>query len=343
MRFHLPASRLPRRLLLPLALAWTTLGCPAAASEPSKSPITNEAYDALWSGDFARLEQRYAYYRQPGRFEPDGTSQLDLFRRGIADVFNAQVADPERYLKELDMLTLQWATEHPRSVLAHLLHARSLLAHAHSYRGSGFANQVPPHAWADYHNYLRQAASYLGKHAELALTDSYAYFILLEAGKGLSWPDKQMASIAAEGVKRNPEDIVIHEAMANRLLPKWGGHPKALDDYIKLAAEQTRAVYGSGMYAMLYATAAEQQYGNDLFQNSHADWDKMKQGFEDLLTRFPQSMQERNRYAYMACIAGDRATLLRLLGEIGTQVRPGAWGHNGKRAFETCRRMATQL
>lgn len=331
-----------RRLLLPLALALslTTLTCAADDTEPPESPITTAGWEATWWGDFGTLERLNAEYHKSGRFNPDGESQLDLFRRGVAQVFNRKIKDNERFLKEVDMLTLQWARKHPRSGLAHALHARALVAHGQSYRGTSFANEVPPEAWEFYHGYLRQAATYLREHADVALTDSYAHFVLIQVGKGLSWDKAQLMAIAEDGLKRNPEDIVLHQAMVESLLPKWGGNAKLLDTYIGKATAQTHALYGSGMYAMLYSEAAAAQYGSALFEDSHADWDKMKQAYEDILAKFPASARQRNRYAYMACVAKDKATLQRLLGEIGDGVRLDAWGNNADRSIETCRRMA---
>ena len=333
------------RLLLPLALALVTLACaPASAAddEPVQSPITTAGWDAIWWGDFAALERGNAEYRKSGRFDPDGASQLGLFRQGVAQVFDRKVKDRERLLKEVDILTLQWAREHPRSGIAHALHARALLAHGQSYRGTALAKEVPPEAWKFHHDYLQQAAAYLRDHADVALTDSYSHYVLIQIGKGLSWDNEQLEAIAEDGLKRNPEDVVLHQAMVDSLLPKWGGNAKVLDSYIRKAAVQTRPVYGSGMYAMLYSDAAAGQYGSALFEDSHADWDKMKQAYEDILARFPASAHQRNRYAWMACIAKDKATLLRLLGEIGDGVRLDAWGNNPDRSFETCQRMARE-
>ena len=335
-----------RRLLLPLTLALATLACApalAAGDEPVQSPITTAGWDAVWSGDFAALERLNAEHRKSGRFDPDGKSQLGLFRDGIDMVFNRKLKDKERFLTEFDALTLQWAKEHPRSGFAHALHAKALLEHAYSYRGHTFANEVPPEAWKYYNDYLQKAATYLRDHADVALTDSYAHYVLIGIGRGMSWNSAQLVAIAEDGLKRNPEDVGLHETMASSLLPKWGGNAKGLDNYINKAAVQTRALYGTGMYAMLYSSAAAGQYGSALFENSHADWDKMKQAFEDILARFPAGAHQRNRYAWTACVAKDKATLQRLLGEIGAEVRLEAWGNNPDRSFETCQRMAAQL
>lgn len=45
----------------------------------------------------------------------------------------------------------------------------------------------------------------------------------------------------------------------------------------------------------------------------------------------------------MACMARDRPALMRLLGELGTQIDLEEWGENPERGLEACRRWATQL
>ncbi|QNA89982.1 DUF4034 domain-containing protein [Massilia sp. Dwa41.01b] len=345
MRLSQSRTSLAHRLLLPAALALASLAPAVIAAEPEakRSPITEASERALWWGDFGALEKQNAYFMQPGRLEPDGTSQVSLFREGYGNVLYASTKNPEIYLKELDALTLQWAKEHPRSALAHILHARSLLAHGQSYRGGSYAKDVPPEAWKFYHEYLRQAAEYLKDHAEVALTDSDAHYVLLSIGRGLGWSSEQMVAIAEDGLKRNPDDVSLHFAVVDHLLPKWNGTPRELDTYILQATEKTRGQFGTGMYARLYSAAAEDQFGSGLFEDSYADWDKMKRGYEDLLARYPASVRQRNRYAHMACVAKDKEVMLRLLKEIGSEVRTKEWGRNPKRAFETCRLWATSV
>lgn len=341
----LPPSLISRvqGALLCAALVLLAPAGPARADEAAKDAIKAASTDAMWWGDFAALEKQNAYYRQPGRLAPDASSQLEMFRSGLQVVLANKVDNAEAYLKEMDILTLEWATANPTSALAHILHAKALVVHGWSYRGSGFVKDVPPEAWKDFHAYQRRAAEYLSAHADVALTDSYAHVVLLEIGRGLGWSNKQMVAIADEGLKRNPDDLELYFHALFSLLPKWGGNARVVDDYIKYATEQTRAKYGSGMYARLYSAAAEDQFGHALFEDSHADWDKMKQGYEDMFARYRNSPQRLNRYACMACLAKDRDTLLKLLKQLGTQIDTQQWGPNPERSLESCRRWATEL
>lgn len=199
---------------------------------------------------------------------------------------------------------------------------------------------MPPDAWEHFHSYLRRAADYLNAHADVAFTDSYAHVVLLGIGRGLSWKPEQLIAIADDGLKRNPEDTELMFSVVKTLLPKWQGNARLLDSYINHAVQQTRGRFGTGMYARLYSVAAEDQYGFALFEDSFADWPRMKQSYEDMFARYPDSPHRLNLYAYMACIAKDRQTLAGLLAKIGDAVDTSSWGANPERRLEGCRRLA---
>jgi len=333
----------PRRHLFALtlgALACVMLALPAAAADKARAALTVEAEQALWRGDFDYLDRENEILKHGKHLAPDAASELEFFRAGLDSTIATGVERREPYLRELEALTLQWATEHPTSSLAHVLYAKVLVAHAWSYRGGGYASDVPPEAWKDFRNYLERAAKYLEGHADVALTDSSAHVLLMQIGNGLDWDVRQLDAIQRDGLKRNPDDVTLYFAMVTPLLPKWHGNARILDAYIRRATEETRADYGMGMYARLYAGAADLEFGHALFENSLADWPTMKKGYEDMMARFPDSPDRLNGYAHMACLAKDRPTLVKLLGQIGDKINAAQWGPNSERSVEGCQRWA---
>jgi hypothetical protein len=332
-----------RRLLAWTMVAVTALGtmAPAWAKFP-RSPVTTQAEQAFWWGDFAALDKQNDFLRHGKHATADDGSELELFRMGIDSVIGAQVAHREPYLQELEAQTLQWATENPKSALAHILYAKVLVAHAWSYRGGGYAKDVPPEAWKDFRAYLQRAADYLNAHGDVAFTDSYAYSVMITIGMGMGVDAKQLEVFVDEGIKRNPYDYTLYFDMLTPLMPKWGGDARTLDDYIRKVAMQTRAEYGMGWYARLYGDAADDDYGHELFQNSYADWPTMKQGYEDMMARYPDSPYRLNVYGHMACLAKDKATLQAVLAKLGNKLDASWWGPNGERSLEVCQRWAKE-
>ncbi|PQP01989.1 DUF4034 domain-containing protein [Massilia phosphatilytica] len=328
-------------------LVAAALGAIACAALPghalaAKAPLTTETEQAFWKGDFAALDKQNEFLKHGKHFTPDAGSELEHFRLGLGSVIRTRVDRSEPYLRELEALTLQWATEHPKSSLAHILHAEVLVQHAWSYRGGGYAKDVPPAAWADFHKYLQRAADYLKAHADVALADSSAHALLLRIGTGLEWDNGSLRAIQQDGLKRNPDDVMLYFGMLTPLLPKWGGDPETLDRYIRQATKQTQADYGMGMYARLYAQAADEDFGHKLFENSLADWATMKKGYEDMQARFPNSPGRRSHFAHMACLAKDRPTLVALLAELGPKIDVSQWGPNPQRSLESCQRWAQE-
>jgi hypothetical protein len=335
----------PRPLLRRLT-AWT-LAAVACAAAPALScaemaTLTKETMQAVWVGDFAALEKQNERLKHGKHIEPDGGLQLEYFRIGLGKGIYSDLENNEPYLRELEALTLQWATEHPKSSLAHILHARVLVKHAWSYRGGGYAKDVPPEAWADFRKYLKRAAQYLQDHADVVSTDSSSHDLLLEIGNGLDWGIETLETIQREGLKRNPDDLMLYFDMLTPLLPKWHGDARILDNYIREVAKQTQTDYGMGMYARLYSAAADREYGHALFENSLVDWPTMKKGYDDMQARFPNSPGRINRYAYMACLAKDRPTLVTLLAELGKKIDVSYWGPNPQRSLEGCQRWAKE-
>ena len=330
-----------RRLVASALCAVVCAAVPGLAPAADK-PLTTETAQAFWTGDFAALEKLNDRLKHGKHFAPDAASELEDFRLGLGRVPRSAADHSEPYLRELEALTLQWATEHPKSALAHILHAEVLVQHAWSYRGGGYAKDVPPQAWADFRKYLQRAVEYLQAHADVALTDSSAHALLLRIGTGLEWDNDTLKTIQQEGLKRNPDDVMLYFGMLTPLLPKWGGTPEALDRYIRAATKQTQADYGMGMYARLYGAAADEDFGHALFENSLVDWPTMKKGYEDMQARFPNSPGRRNHFAHMACLARDRPTLVALLAELGTKIDASQWGPNPQRSLEACQRWAQE-
>lgn len=330
-----------RRLMISAVCALACAAVPDLALGETAT-LTTETAQAFWTGDFAALEKLNNRLKQGKHFAPDGGSELEYFRLGLGKVPQSVADHNEPYLRELEALTLQWATEHPKSSLAYILHAEVLVQHAWSYRGGGYAKDVPPEAWADFHGYLRRAADYLKAHADVTLTDSSAHALLLRIGTGLGWDDATLRRIQQDGLKRNADDVMLYFDMLTPLLPKWGGDPDTLDRYIRQATKETQADYGMGMYARLYGAAADMDFGHRLFEDSQVDWPTMKKGYEDMQARFPNSPARRNHFAHMACLAKDRATLVALLAELGPTIDASQWGPNPQRSLESCQRWAKE-
>lgn len=313
-------------------------GQPTAKVEPPTVPdVVAAAYQ--W-GDFAELERLYATYGKAGvRSELTGIPRVEHFWMGIGRIDDSSLRATEDYYLQLDALTDQWARQHPRSVLAQLLYANALIAHAWVYRGSGYADTVSPAGWAGFRKYLDLALAQMRRTEALAATDSSWNATMLALGLNLGWDKQDLMAVFEAGIAKNPDHDDLYFKMLQTLLPKWGGDLETIDRFIALAVKRTREKRGLEMYARLYASLSYGQVHQALFDDTRASWPSMKAGFEDLLKRYPHA-DHRNMYAYFACMADDQAVLREQLELIGDKFNSIFWGNNAERSFATCKSLA---
>jgi hypothetical protein len=302
--------------------------------------LQNEVLAAMIWGDFATLQRLHDEWSRPGQQLITGWPKLAAFREGVDKGMRSPREGADLFHTELQALTLQWTREHPRSGLAHALYAGALVAQAWSIRGNGLANTVPPQAWDDFHRLIRQAADHLAR-AEGAIGSTLTHAELLSIGRVLNFDDRQRWALLDDGLRRNPEDLVLYRRALGSVLPKWGGSNAAVDRYIRRVTERTRERWGLSLYALLYAGAASEEYRHRLFEDSGARWSEMAQGWRDLLARHP-SATTHNRFAYFACLARDKPVFLEQLEAIGEALDLEYWGANARRTFDTCKRWAQQ-
>ncbi len=318
----------------------------AASSTPPVAVDTrtflDEVAGAYWWGDFATLQALYARAAGAGARATSGEHLMLTFRRGLRRVEEQRRLRTEEYTLQLERLTAQWLREHPDSTLAHGLYARALVARAWAARGGGYANTVPPQAWADFQRLQEQAVQHLVRNAAVALRHSFGYQTLAMAGRGLSWPAADVWKVAQEGLRKNPDDDGLRLTAMIAHLPKWGGDAVMLDRMIRDAAASAPAPRGDEVYALLYSQAAEDEFDHALFQDSAAEWPRMRQGLRDRLARHPGDAVSRNRLAYLACLAKDREAYLAVIGSLGDKPDLDAWGPNPSRVVADCKRWAAQ-
>jgi len=309
----------------------------ASAETTSAKEINDAAARALWWADFGEVSRLHALHGQPGRRTATGESELSSYRKGLGRVFRGKKGASDAFFVEMESLTGQWVTEHPRSALAHVLHANAILERAWFHRGVGYSNTVSPLAWKEFQKHVRRASEYLAANAEMVFSDSSGHVTALWVGRAAGWGEAQLRAMARDGLMKRPDDDDLYTAMLTALLPKWGGTARQLDQYIEQVVADTKATQGMAMYARLYERASREQFAQALFEESGARWPQMKQGFDDLLSRYPDPANV-NRYAYFACMAQDRPTATALLAKIGDAVDAGQWGDAGLRNYEACKR-----
>ena len=217
------------------------------------------------------------------------------------------------------------------------LRAFVLVSQAWEVRGSGYANTVPPHAWEEFHGLLRRAMAHLAERGDHALSTPLAHAALLKASLGLGLPHARQDALLEDGLRRHPTaDALVFLALASRL-PRWHGDATEVDRFIRRHASRLAHANADEGYALLYSRAARAEFSHRLFENSRADWPRMRQGYRSMLARRDNDAR-RQRAAYFACLARDRDAWLEFSARGMEPPQLDEWGDNARVTYDGCRR-----
>jgi len=269
---------------------------------------------------------------------PSGLNRLNYFYRGLEEYADLQT--PSLTSKPNEMAWKQildraqaWIDQAP-SPAAYVAMAALRTSYAWAWRGNGYASTIPPENIEPFHANLKIAHDVLSKSKAQASQDPEWYVCMIVLIRAGAVPDKEAQTLLTEGFKRYPAYYPLYAAMAENLTPQWGGSWQAVESFATYAAKITQAQLGMEMYARIYQRVdcfCEAMTGNK------RDWPKMKQGFKDIVARFPVNWNY-NRAAYYACQAQDRPAAREALAKI-TAPRADAWGGDS-RLLPLCRNWA---
>lgn len=341
--------RLARGRFAACAVVWALLGsvAPASAQTPAlddDKAIEERVVDALFWADLPALVALHAELVRPGSLDASGVwHRLSLFDVAVDRVFDDDRIN-DAISAQHQALTARWVREQPNEPVVHVLRMQALIEQAWRVRGSGYAKTVPPHAWEEFRRLLTEAAEHAARHSAVTRLTPLTYMQLLIVGRGLDWPDERMQALLQQGLQQFPHALVLYQVGLQHHLPKWGGDERKTHRYIEQAAREQRLgpqVTGDMLYARLYSNAARDQWEHHLFQDTAADWPRMQRGFRAVIAKGGLDV-DRQRLAYLACLARDKATFLEFEPPADLKPHWRQWGQNPQRTLDTCRSWAAK-
>jgi hypothetical protein len=288
--------------------------------------ISASTQRAFLQENFSEMNAVSRGYRKEKSRTSSGLWRLTLFYMGIEAAIDAETEGKEREVafRELERKTTKWAREYPNSPAAHIAYSMVLIDHAWAYRGSGYASTVKPESWAPFRRYIAMARENLETHKSVAAIDPKWYETMLTIARAENWDRSRFDSLLTEGLDREPLFYQTYFLALEYLLPKWHGGTREIEAFARDAVKRTSKWDGRGLYARIYWFASQTQFQNGLFTGSLADWSRMKNGFDDVVAKYPDAWN-LNHYAKFACLAHDKVKTRELLKRIESDVVPDAW------------------
>ncbi len=260
--------------------------------------ISKDVATPYQQGEFATLEATFARWRDGGTQFGDGSWELALFLPGLESAFTTVAADTAK-------LAL-WKQRYPDSTAALLAEAAMWTTHAARVLGRDPHVAPPKEASAIAAERLAKASALL-QQLRKRMADSPAWHelrvtVLLRQGADPG------ARAAFDGARRR---FPRYHPLYFRMSEAYSG--AAFDAFAQRAQQLTAQFEGRGMYARLYRQV--DHAAAMAFDPHHAPfprWPLLRDAYEDLSQRYPDSVELATSYASLACRADDGETYRRM-------------------------------
>ncbi len=269
---------------------------------------------------FADLENMAAKLRTSQARWSSGSWKLDDFYAAIS-------ADRREYERIAPLLD-EWIKMFPDSVTPRVAKAESLTEYAWDARGRDWAAEVKPEAWPIFEERLRQAEAVVEEARKLPVKDPALDCAMqtVYLGLGSQIGREKYEKMFSAAVAAYPDYYGYYFTKAYYLLPRWHGEPGEWEKFAEHAAAFSPE--GNILYTRI-AWANSHTYDN-IFRETAISWPKMREGFEAMMKKWPDSKWNRSAFLKFAIQARDFATARGLLKEIGDEPDILAWGSPGR-------------
>jgi hypothetical protein len=147
----------------------------------------------------------------------------------------------------------------------------------------------------------------------------------------------EMDRLFKRGIAIEPTFYPLYYIKQVILLPRWGGRPGQVEEFVDQAVKDNFKTEGESLYARLTTNLMGTIGGKDV-KELQFDYGRIKRGHEDLLKRYPQANYFLNSFCLFAGIYGDQKQTRLLMEKIGNQWDKSIWKE--EKYFQDYRRWA---
>jgi hypothetical protein len=214
----------------------------------------------------------------------------------------AHYKEAERRWNQLRSKVDGWVGQPSQSPHAKIALAQLLINRAWFFRGTGYADSVPPEAWRLVSRYLEESRRVLSEASRIRLADPAWFDIMFFLASAQSWTQVQIDELIRDFRASGRSYISAYQSAGRLMLPKWGGSYERLENFAQRATVDD-SEDGVEAYTRIYWNSVEAQ----TLPQSRVSWETMKSGFESMLRKYPDA-RNLNGLAMYACAAGDAET-----------------------------------
>ena len=319
-----------------LALGVTCDALAVATPEPLEDSAVKETARALLlKGDLRGFDALATAFRKSRERTPSGSWKLGLAYLSVTQDLFAP-ADPR--WEKLQQAAGDWLAENPDSPSAVALDARLLRAHAWAWHDAG---EMPGDNNPQYRQLLEQARRILDGHSDVKSQDPEWDALRIAIAREQGADTDRILRMAWEALEREPYYYPLHEAVTNKLMPRWGGSRQAVEQYAQMAVEHSASQEGTQAYARIYYYIVRSNTDGDPgveMSEMGVRWVQMRPSLAEVTRAYPTDFN-RDVERAISCFAG-RPAEMRALGRADpVNFSPVAWWDTARRR-QSCNEVA---
>lgn len=297
--------------------------------------LRKHVVELLSARNFAELDRLGREFRETNATFPSALSKLAALYQA-ASTPALEYGDAQQHLK----LVEDWMKASPASATAAAAAADTYIEYAWEARGKSTAEAVTSEAWKNFERLLGRASEILSASKSFAQDDpGYQSDRVDIAGAGCD----RLEDVVHDPHFSRLSDWSMWRSAANFMLPRWCGTPGAYRRFAEYAAASTRADYGDGLYALLAFDAVRREHDRSTIAEYKFEWPRIRQGFRDIIKRFPDAPYGYHRLAFLAWFFDDRAAAKQMFDTpwlVWSSFARDIWPDYGQ--FEQARRWAAE-
>lgn len=308
--------RFPVLLLAALFSLAATCGALAAPipEPPEDAAVKATARALLLKDDLRGFDALATAFRQSRERTPSGSWKLGLMYLSVTQDWFPP-ASPR--WEKLQQAAREWLAENPDSPTAVALNARLLRAHAWAWHD---ADEMPGDNNPQYRQLIEAARRVLDEHPQVKSEDPEWDALRIAIAREQGADTDQVLRMAAEALEREAYYYPLHEAVTNKLMPRWGGSRQAVQEYSQMAMARSASQEGTQAYARIsYYIVRSNLDGDPGVEMSEVGikWDVLKPSLAEVVRAYPSAFNHDVERA-ITCFTG-RANEMRALGRAETQ------------------------
>jgi hypothetical protein len=243
----------------------------------------------------------------------------DALMQPSQGTYKATDADFTAHIEHLN----RWVAQRPKSITARVALAGAYTNYAANARGGGYANTVSEDGWRLYAERSATAGKILAEAFELPEKCPEWYLEMQGVINAQDGSPEMQKAMFEKAVAFEPEYHYYYRLRADHLLPKWGGND---GDAAAFAAEAADRLGGKKGDMLYYQIGSFLNCGcdNDRLLNGMS-WPRIKKGYAAVEELYGVSLQNLNKMAMMAAMAGDPEYAEEALARIGENWVPETW------------------